>query len=296
MHNRLPPPNIKEAGMMQLADHTGCLERVLQRTNELAVLPHVVHRVIELTASEDTMSHELERAIAVDPGFSSRLLVLANSAAFGLPRRVTSIREAILFLGYRTIRSAALTVGIFDIFVGKTDRDSLRRREWWRHSVDTAICARYLAKVTDKVPVEDAYTGGLLHLIGRMLLDKYGGKDYSLVQKLEENGASCAFAEEEIYGVNHSEVASAAAAKWNLPPALQSGLRILETAPPDDPFGALRACTIVASSMAMRAKHGAQCEVACPAWAMERLGLSGVSMIDLGAQGRRLIAESEMRI
>jgi HD-like signal output (HDOD) protein len=281
--------------MAQLANPSGCLERILEHTNELAVLPHVVHRVLELTSNEDTISHELERAIAVDPGFSSRLLVLANSAAFGLPRRITSIREAILFLGFRTIRSAALTVGVFDIFVGKTDRNSLRRREWWRHSVDTAVCARYLAKVTDKVPVEDAYTSGLLHLIGKMLLDKYGGRDYELVQKLEENGAPCAFAEEEVYGVNHSQVSSAAAASWNLPQALQSGLLILQPAPKDDPFGSLRACTVVASSMAARAKNGCQKEDACPPWALERLGLSNLSMSDLGAQARRVIAEAEMK-
>ncbi len=283
--------------MIEVTSSNACLERILSRTNELAVLPHVVHKVLEITASEDTISNELERTIAIDPGFTSRLLVLANSAAFGLPRRVTSIREAILFLGYRTIRSAALTVGLFDIFVGKTDRDSLRRREWWRHSVDTAVCARFLAKATEKVPLEDAYTSGLLHLIGKMLLDKYGGSDYGDVQKLVEQGIPDNFAEGEVYGLDHSEVAAAAAAKWNLPAALQSGLRYLEPAPPDDPFGALRACTIVSTRMALRAKNGAQREeTSCPMWAMERLGLGALSMADLGAQGRRAIAEAELRI
>lgn len=273
------------------------MERILARTNELAVLPHVVARVLEITAAEDSIGFELERAITVDPGFSGRLLVLANSAAFGLPRRVTSIREAILFLGFRTIRSAALTVGLFDAFVGKTDRDSLRRREWWRHSVDTAICARYLARVTDKVPIEDAYTAGLLHLIGKMLMDKYGGKDYSKVQELVDQGASIQYAEQEIYGVDHAEVASAAAAKWNLPPALQSGLRTLEPADKTDPYGSLRACTVVASRMALRAKNGAQGEaVGCPPWALDRLGVSALSMADLGAQARKAISEAELKI
>src|SRR5579859_3602694 len=145
MHRSQTETIARPQGVVQMPDGSDCLARILARTNEMAVLPHVVHRVLEITASEDAMSHELERAISIDPGFTSRLLVLANSAAFGLPRRVTSIREGILFLGFRTIRSAALTVGLFDLFVGKTDRDSLRRREWWRHSVDTAVCARYLA-------------------------------------------------------------------------------------------------------------------------------------------------------
>ena len=284
--------------MNQVASsNASAVEGILSRTNELAVLPHVVHKVLELTASDDASAHDVESAIAIDPGFTSRLLVLANSAAFGLPRRVTSIREAVMFLGYRTVRSAALTVGVFDIFVGKTDRDSLRRREWWRHSVDTAICARYLAKSTEKVPLEDAYTSGLLHLIGKMLLDKYGNKPYDDVQRMVDQGTADYVAETQVYGLDHSEVAAAAAAKWNLPAALQSGLRYLEPAEPDDPFAALRACTTVSTMMAIWAMNGPQQEGSeCLTWALERLGLGALSMVDLGAEGRRAISEAEFRI
>jgi HD-like signal output (HDOD) protein len=272
------------------------LNKVIERTSELAVLPHVVLRVLELTSNDEAVSADLERAIAVDPGFSSKLLMLANSASFGLPRRVTSIREAILFLGFRTIRSAALTVGIFDVFVGKTDRNSLRRREWWRHSVDTAVCARYLARATDKVPVEDAYTAGLLHLIGKMMLDKHGDKDYALVEAMEAQGVPGHIAEEKVYGVTFCEVSSGVAGKWNLPPALQSGLLILEPPQEDDPFAALRACTVVASSMANRAKQGTQEHDDCPPWALKWLGLNEISMSDLGTQARKVLGEAEMKI
>jgi HD-like signal output (HDOD) protein len=283
--------------LTELASANPCLERILNRSGELAVLPHVVHKVLEITASEDASCHDLERAIAIDPGFTSRLLVLANSAAFGLPRRVTSIQEAILFLGYRTIRSAALTVGVFDVFVGKTDKDSLRRREWWRHSVDTALCGRFLAKTTELVPLEDAYTSGLLHLIGKMLLDKYGGRDFGDVEKRIGEGMSDSMAETEVYGVDHCAVSASVAGVWNLPGALQSGLRYLEPAEPDDPFGALRACTTVSTYIALVAKRGVQeDDVPCAGWALERLGLDPLSMADLVEQGRRSIAEAELRI
>ena len=300
MHNsdRLPKIEVAERNHVASNLQSSTLEQILQKTNELAVLPHVVFRVIELTSSEDTVSKELERAIVVDPGFSSKLLVMANSAAFGLPKRVGSIREAIMFLGFRSIRSVALTVGMFDAFVGKTDRASLRRREWWRHSVDSAICARFLAKMADEVPVEDAYTAGLLHLIGKMLLEKYGTRDYGLVQRLLELGApSEQMAEKQVFGCDHCQVASEAAARWGLPPALQSGLRYLEPAEPTDPFGSLRACTLVATKMAEVAKTGEKGDATnCPRWAMERLHLTDYSMADLGIQGRRLIAEANLRI
>ncbi|HWD38492.1 MAG TPA: HDOD domain-containing protein [Fimbriimonas sp.] len=269
----------------------------MARTNELAVLPHVVHRVLEITSVDDCVGRDLEKTILIDPGFSSKVLVLANSAAFGLPRRVSSVREAIMFLGYRTVRSVALTVGLFDVFVGKTDQSSMRRREWWRHSVDTAVCGRCIAMSSDQIPLEDAYTSGLLHLIGKSFMDRHGGMEYELVEEMIEGGASDLAAERAVYGCDHCEVAIEAARRWDLPLSLQSGLNYLQPALPNDPFGSLRACTIVATRMASRAKHGATDENAvCPEWALERLGMVGATMAELGAIGRRAIAEAEMRI
>ena len=108
------------------------LEAILERVNEIAVLPHVVYKVLELSGSDDTSAIEIERSIQVDPGFSSRVLTLANSAYFGLPKKVSSIKDAIMFCGLKSVRELAMTVGIYDMFMGKQDKASLRRRGWWR--------------------------------------------------------------------------------------------------------------------------------------------------------------------
>ena len=126
------------------------LNDILRKVNDLAVLPHVVFKVLEISGSSEAPASHMERAIVVDPGFSAKVLSLANSAGMGLPRKVNSIREAIAFLGFRQMRSLAMTVGVFDLFVGKTDKESLRRRAWWRHSIDTAVCCRWLATQSRK--------------------------------------------------------------------------------------------------------------------------------------------------
>src|SRR5688572_14825599 len=162
------------------------LEKLLARINEMPVLPHVVFKVMEISGSSEFPAAELERAIVVDPGFSSRLITLANSAYYGLPRKVTSVREAIGFLGFKAIRQLAMTVGVFDLFIGKNDKDSLRRRRWWRQSVDTAVCCKYVAERTKLVSADDAYTCGLLHFIGKTLLDRFGEDSYEKVELLQE--------------------------------------------------------------------------------------------------------------
>ncbi len=167
-----------------IAHDDSAVSRLIAKVDGMAVLPHVVFRVLEISNAAESSIADLDRAIAVDPGFSAKVLTMANSAYFGLPRQVTSIRDALVFLGIKTIRNLAMTIGVFDLFVGKTDKESLRRRAWWRHSLDTAIAAKYLAMLSRKSNPDDAYTCGLMHLIGKTLMDRYGGLDYGNVLHL----------------------------------------------------------------------------------------------------------------
>jgi HD-like signal output (HDOD) protein len=251
------------------------LAALLERVDGLAVLPHVVFKVLEISGSSDSPAVEMERAIVVDPGFSSKVLVLANSAAFGLPKRVVSIREAVMFLGFRTVRNLAMTVGTFDMFVGKNDRESLRRRAWWRHSVDAAVACRFIAKRTRAAEADESYTCGLLHLIGKTLLDRSGGKDYDLVMKLVEMGATDRQAERAVYGCDHVQVAAGACKKWGLPPSLVAGLRYNEYAAPDADFAQLRACTALGTTLAAWARNGSE-SGELPEWALIALKVTGV--------------------
>ncbi len=262
----------------QLTPSKPGLKFIVAQVEELAVLPHVVFKVLELSGSTDNSTQEIERAISVDPGFSSKVLILVNSAAYALPKKVVSIREALMFLGYKSVRQLAMTVGVFDMFVGKNDSDSLRRRAWWRHSVDTAVCARWLAEETKKLSGDDAYTCGLLHCIGKTLLDRFGVADYKHVEEMITFGIKDFKAEEAVYGCNHMEVAAAAVKKWGLPPELVSGLDYAHACDETEPFRLQRACTALASHIATHAvegSSGATDDDTCglPLWALAIMGI-----------------------
>lgn len=252
---------------------------ILNRVNELAVLPHVVYKVVELSGSNDSSAAEMEKAIVVDPGFSSRLLTMANSAYYGLPRKVTSIKEALMFLGYKSVRQLAMTVGVYDMFVGKTDKESLRRRQWWRHSVDTAVCAKWLAGHTKSLSPDDAYTCGLLHYMGKSLLDRFGGDDYSKVEGLVSMGRNEFDCEQVLYGCTHIEIGQHAARKWGFPEELASGLDYRSLPWPDERCLKHRAVVATSCQIAKLAlagsgnpeeiENGGLC-----AWACEALGIA----------------------
>ncbi len=200
------------------------VERVMSRTQEIAVLPQVVYKIMEMTSSTDSSAALLEKAIVIDPGFSAKILTQANSAYYALPRKVTSIREAVAFLGFRAVRQLAMAVGVFDLFVGKTDRESLRRRAWWRHSLDTAVCCRFISGKLGLKLGDEAYTVGLLHYIGKTLMDRSNPADYEKVMLLTEKGVTDLQAERAVFGCDHIEVGIAATIQWGFPEVLVKGM------------------------------------------------------------------------
>jgi HD-like signal output (HDOD) protein len=264
------------SALPHFADHSP-LDAIMSRVNEIAVLPHVVYKVLELSGSADSSAAEMERAIVVDPGFSSRILALANSAFMGLPKKVSSIKEAILYCGLKNVRELAMTVGVYDMFVGKSDRESLRRRGWWRHSVDSAVIAKHLATEVRVLAPDEAYTCGLLHLIGKSLLDRFGGEDYQQVDNLIDAGFADVIAEREVFGVAHHELAMAAAAKWGFPAALFEGLNYVDAPHSDDSFQSHRAAVAISTRIAkyvIDGKAGKQQSLELPNWALQNLSMS----------------------
>jgi HD-like signal output (HDOD) protein len=282
-----------------IADENEALRELIAKVDELAVLPHVVFKVLEVTGDCDSPAHEMERAITIDPGFSSRVLVLANSAYFGLPKRVTSIKEAIMFLGYKSVRNLAMSVGVFDLFVGKNDAESLRRRAWWRHSVDTAVCCRWIAGKTGKTLPDDSYTCGLLHFIGKTLLDRFGRADYGQISEMEKLGIADYNAEREVFGCDHIEVALAATTKWGFPDVLVSGLQYATPPQAGDQFTAQRACTALGSAIATIATQGRAADHgdminSIPQWALAELGLDPASLEAIVEGGTGAIAAAQL--
>lgn len=257
------------------SEPNSALSALIAKVDDLAVLPHVVFKVLEITGDSDSPSNDMEKAITIDPGFSSKVLTLANSAYFGLPKRVMSIKEALMFLGFKSVRNLAMTIGAFDMFVGKNDEESLRRRAWWRHSVDSAVCAKWLAKVSGKISADEAYTCALLHYLGRTLLDRFGDGSYTEVSHAVEAGMAIRDAERSILGCDHVEVAVAAAKKWAFPEALSEGLRYLDAPSPGEAFAAERACTALSSAIARYARKGHADLVELPLWTLSFLALPG---------------------
>jgi HD-like signal output (HDOD) protein len=194
-----------------------------------------------------------------------------------------------------------MTVGTYDMFVGKNDIESLRRKAWWRHSVDTAVCCKWLAFYSRKAQPDDSYTCGLLHLIGKTLLDRFGNGDYERVSFMIEAGVPELDAESRVFGCNHVDVSVAASERWGFPQALVSGLAYLTPPDDDDPSASQRCCTALGNAIAnisqVRKDHpGDECITAVPEWALQKLGITPENFEMVVEQGIGAIASAQMHL
>jgi len=259
------------------------IERILSKVKDVSVLPQVVYKIIELTGDSSASAVDIERAISVDPGFSARVLQIVNSAYYALPKRVGSVKDAVLFLGFSSLRRLAMTIGAFDMFMGKTDKGSMRRRVWWRHALDTATACRALAKDFREIDPDEAHAAGLLHDIGKTILDRYGDQDYELVTQRIQAGWNQLDAEREVFGLDHCQTGMAVCNHWRFPPFLSECAGYHHVPGPDLDNPELCALVAMSSKFAnmVAAKAEAQPDEAIPDWIVLAMGLTKDS-IDAG--------------
>ena len=203
-------------------------ERLLQSVEDLPSLPDVALKVTRLVEDPNVNAVAIERVVSTDQALTARVLRLANSAFYGVSRRIGTVREAVVILGFRTIKTLTLAACLYPALTGELRGYGLGRGELWRHSIACAISAQALARQVGStaphvgpVSPDEAFVAGLLHDIGKMVLSihlkEYLGqtRDRALAE-----GISFLAAERAILGVDHAQAGAAIAEKWNLPAAL----------------------------------------------------------------------------
>lgn len=152
---------------------TASLSDLIAATDELAVLPVSVVRLLELL---DDLTVDAQRVLAIvekDPALSANLLKLCNSGYYGLQRKIGTPREALVLLGNRTVMTLAFASGMGDLLRGPMTGYGMGREDMWRHSLATALGAAYLADETGASELrERAFTAGLVHDLGKLLLNR----------------------------------------------------------------------------------------------------------------------------
>ena len=199
------------------------LEQVERELNNIPSLPDVVTDVISNLDSHTVDFDVLEQTIAQDPVITARLLAVANSSFYGLSGKVLGIKEACLVLGVNTIRSIVIAIGVIQN-LERNETGSLNHKAFWCHSLGVALTARILAKHVG-LDAEIAFTVGVLHDIGVLVLDSRFSHEYAeVIRYIDDNNCQRYEAEEKILGFEHSLVGAGLAEHWRLPKIIVSSI------------------------------------------------------------------------
>ncbi len=185
----------------------------------IGALPSVPQVYAELTralADENTPVADVARIVERDIALCAKLLQLVNSAFFGLPRRVTSIRSAVAYLGTNLLKNLALSLGVFRAFEGANLRAGFSLEAEQRHALLVASTARRM--LDDPRQAEDAFCAGMLHDIGRLVLAANLPEQFSRVlDAMRREGAPAPQVEAKLLGASHAEIGAYLLGIWGLP-------------------------------------------------------------------------------
>lgn len=189
-----------------------CDELIIQvrRCPVIASLKSVNQALNKLTAQAQTPVNEIAEVISRDLSMTARLLRLVNSVFGGLSVKITSIEEAIFFLGLRQIRQLSMTSRVIEE-IEEMHAESPEQVDWkrlWKHSIGSGILAREVLSMTRGVMDDDTYyICGLLHEIGKLVMLNVFPHQFAETRSFEAaNGREFARMEKAKFGWNHAEI------------------------------------------------------------------------------------------
>ena len=194
------------------------IDSIVKNMSELPTLPSVFMTINKMLNDPRTSSVDVGVAIASDQVITSKILRLVNSAFYGFAGRVNTISHAISILGFSSTKNVVLTTSVLSSLSLKTPIENFNLAAFWKHSVAVGAISKLVAAEVMPARQEEAFTAGLLHDIGKLILAICSPEDFArcinvAVQK------KCLFldAEKEVLGICHTQIVEWVNEKWKLP-------------------------------------------------------------------------------
>ncbi len=206
---------------------SGDIKKTLRlEDGKLPSFPQAAAKLLEASKDEKTCLADLAKIVETDPGISVRVLEIVNSAMYGLKRRITALSEAVVFLGLDEIKKLAIGMTVFEKLFKSGRAEKFDRLLFWRHCISTAVLSMEIARQTQYPDPEEAYIAGLLHDIGKVLLDVRGRVNYGdFIADLETSSDLIIEKERRVMGLGHDDVGAFFCSLWKLPEKLTLAVR-----------------------------------------------------------------------
>ena len=231
------------------------LVRLAARAGDLPALPDVAMRVAAIASDPDGSMRDLEAAVARDQAIAARVLRLSNSAYYGLPGHVSTLGRAILVIGAAKLKAVVLAACTESLFHRR--HSNFPGRVLWEHSLATALVARHIATLCGYPDREEALVAGLLHDIGKVVMDTNDTEKYrDVILRVTGRRETFVTAEREIFGFDHAQVGGLVTRRWSLAESLSEAVRCHHDPETSGGHQAIAAIVSLANSVCVKLEIG----------------------------------------
>ncbi len=221
-----PKDTATDAGQQDYLKGEALKKKILRSVRDLPPMPQTVIKAREVMADPTSDFKALAKLFETDQAIATKVLKLANSPYYGMGGKVSSIQHASVVLGHKTLGELITMGGTASILGKSLEGYGLDAGALWKHSLAVAFGAKKIAEMKQPSLSNDAFTTGLIHDAGKLILDKYIAERWQLIEDYMGNeGATFLDAEKAILELDHSEAAFEVCGVWNIPKSLTTAVR-----------------------------------------------------------------------
>jgi len=215
-----PAPTVLQENLR----HALTPEIILRHSGELPALPKAACHIMAVIEDPRTTATRLEKALAMDQALTAKVLRIANSPFYGAARQITTVSEAIVRLGFVTIRNWTLVTAARSVFLAPGA--GMLYQRIWRQSVLSAMGSQLVAQAVGRVQPESVFVGGLMQNIGQLVLARSHPELFQeILAESAESGRPYHEVEAQVLGFDHGELGALLLREWNLTEDLEDAVR-----------------------------------------------------------------------
>jgi len=193
------------------------VERIMAGVKAFPGMPATSAKLIKMLKDPEMSATQIEEVLKYDPGLTANILKLTNSAYFGIPSKVSSVKQAVVLLGWKRLLQLVMTLCMSTIMKKPVPGYDLPHGDLWRHSVAVAVAAELVVKALKMPQADELFTAALLHDVGKLVLGGFVQDDLHQIEAMVAKGIAFEVAEFIVLGTDHAQIGSKILEKWSFP-------------------------------------------------------------------------------
>ena len=190
------------------------VKQVMARIKAFPGMPSTGAKLLKLLENTESTAGQIEDILRYDASLTANILKVTNSAYFGLPSKVSSVKQATVMLRRKRLLQLVMTLYMSTVMKKPVDGYELSNDELWRHSLTVSVAAEALVNYLKLPEAEEVFTAALLHDIGKLVIGQFVKEEMQQIKTMVFKGVAFEVAEYMVLGTNHAEVGATILEKW----------------------------------------------------------------------------------